>query len=110
MSQATSSAMLHKFSPINGYPVATDGVIAIAKEAGCFWLLDAIGSYQTDKRLDKGFQVWKLNVNTKTGEWILRGANDTKTIIAQTGEFTDFPSEMPILWVCNGVIMLPSEY
>ena len=110
MSQATGSTAIHKFSPIKGYPAATDGAIALAKESGCFWLLDAIGSYQGDKRLDPAFQVWKLTVNIETGGWKLEGANDIKTVITQTGEYTDFPLEKLTLWVSNGVIMLPSEY
>ena len=60
ISQAHSSEAYHKYSPIPGFPVATDGVIALAEAAGCYWLLDIVGSYQTDDKLDPEFQVWKL--------------------------------------------------
>ena len=110
LAQANGTDNYHKFSPFPGYPIATDGVIAIAEAAGCYWLLDVVGSYQSDKRLDPSFQVWNLSVNIETNEWKLEGFNDTELIITQKGEYTDFPLEKFTLWVSNGVILLPSEY
>jgi len=81
--QAHGTDAYHKFSPIPGYPVATDGVIALAKAAGCFWLLDVIGSYQMNKRLDPGFQLWKLKVNFEDESAVVYGYNDTKLIVTQ---------------------------
>lgn len=110
INQAHGSDAYHKFSPFPGFPVATDGVIALAEAAGCFWLLDIIGSYQTDKRLDTSFQVWKLEVNLGDCSAIVRGFNDTELIITQEIHFTDFPLDEVKLYLMDGVILLPSEY
>ena len=110
LANANSTDGYRRFSPIPGYPVATSGVVAIAEAAGCYWLLDVVGSYQSDRRLDPGFQVWELAVNIETKKWKLEGFNDTELIITQEGWYTDFPLEKLTLWVSNGVILLPSEY
>ena len=91
INNAHSSEAYHKFSPFPGFPVATDGTIALAEAAGCFWLLDIIGSYQTDNRLDPSFQVWKLKVNHENNTGIVLGYNDTELIITQEIPYTDFP-------------------
>jgi len=106
----------YRFSPLKSYPVCTAGVIQLAEAAGCYWLLDIIGSYQSSRKLDKAFQVWTLEVyDDKTAEKekcaaIVRGCNDTELIIKQKIPFTDFPLEKLKLYLMDGVILLPSEY
>jgi hypothetical protein len=100
----------HKFSAIRGFPVITDGIKAVAEASNCYWLLDVIGSYQIDKKLDKAFQVWKLEVNTEENSGVVRGYNDTKLIITQEIPFTDFPITEFKLFLMDGVILLPNEY
>jgi hypothetical protein len=100
----------HKYSPIPGFPLATDGVIALAEAAGCYWLLDIIGSYQTDARLDPNFQLWKLEVNRKNNSAVVRGYNDAQLIVTQKIPFTDFPLDEVKLYFMDGIILLPSEY
>jgi len=97
-------------SSFPGFPVATDGIIALAEAAGCFWLLDIIRSYQTDKRLDPAFQVWKLTVKHEDSTGVVHGYNDTELIITQEIPFTDFPLDEVKLYLMDGVILLPSEY
>jgi len=110
INQAYGSDMYHKFSPIPGFPVATDGIIALAEAAGCYWLLDIIGRYQTDKRLNLAFQVWKLEVNREDSSAVVRGYNDAELIITQEIPFTDFPLDEVKVFLMDGVILLPSEY
>jgi hypothetical protein len=100
----------HKYSPFPAYPVITDGVKAVAEAAGCYWLLDIIGSCQGRwKKLDPRFQVWKLVVRKdKTAS--VRAYNDTKHVRSQKVEFTDFPMEELKLYLIDGVILLPNEY
>lgn len=100
----------HKFSSFPSFPVATDGVIALANAAECFWLLDVIGSYQTDKRFRPAFQIWKLEVNHKDDSAVVHGFNDTELIVSRDVPFTDFPLEELKLYLIDGVILLPSEY
>ena len=100
----------HQFSPITGFPVATDGAIALAEAAECYWLLDIVGSYQGEKRLDPHFQVWELEVNTKDSCAVIRGYNDKELIITQDIPYTDFPLDTVKLFLIDGIILLPSEY
>jgi len=99
----------HKFSSFSNYPVVTDGVLALAEAAGCFWLLDIIGCYQTDKRLDPQFQVWTLVVNLEDGTATVNGFNDMTLIVTQDILFTDFPLDALKLFLMDGIILLPSE-
>jgi hypothetical protein len=109
ISQATGTSQYHRFSMFSGFPLITDGVLALAESAGCFWLLDIIGSYQSDKALDKNFQVWKLEVNPDNSADVY-GYNDTTLIITQKIPYTDFPLDEIKLYLIDGVILLPSEY
>jgi len=110
LNNAHSSEAYHKYSSFEHYPVVTDGVIAIAEAAGCYWLLDIIGSYQTDERLDPNFQVWKLAVNQDDKTAVVNGYNDATLIITQDIAFTDFPLDELKLFLMDGIILLPSEY
>lgn len=106
--------------------VFTDGVKYLADKAGAYWLIDAIASYQADKRVKQnkmlqGIQFWKLEV--KDGKGVLTCVEDTgrKPVIRQEIEFTDFPLDEVEIWVEYGgfetengiqtafVAMLPSE-
>ena len=109
IAHAHGSDKYYKFSPFDGYPVITDGVHSLAKATGCYWLLDIIGSYQSNKRLDPKFQVWKLEVNDDDRA-VVRGYNDTDLIITQKISYTDFPLKEIKLYLIDGVILLPSEY
>ncbi|WP_371375521.1 DUF6876 family protein [Sporomusa aerivorans] len=110
INNSTGTETHHKFSPIPGFPVITDGVLALAEAAGCYWLLAVIGSYQSNRKLDKAFQVWTLNVNTDNNSAVVRGYNDTTLIVTQKIPYTDFPPREVKLYLIDGVILLPSEY
>ncbi|MDP8216011.1 MAG: hypothetical protein P9L98_01650 [Candidatus Kaelpia imicola] len=88
----------------------TDGVKFLAEKANCFWLLDAIGSYQ-HKLKEKGFQIWTLKVNEdKLAVLQMQEDSDTPIIVKQEIEYTDFPTEEIKLYFINGVLLLTSEY
>ena len=110
INHATGTTAYHRYSAIAHFPVITDGVRALAEAAGCYWLLDVIGSYQYNSKLDKAFQVWTLEVNTEKSSGIVRGLNDTTLIITQEIPYTDFPLNKIKLFLIDGVILLPSEY
>ena len=109
INHAYGSDAYRKYSPIPGYPAATDGVIALAEAAGCYWFLEIIGSYQADKRLNPAFQVWKLEVSLKDNNAFVRGFNDADLIISQEIPFTDFPLAEATLFLMDGIVLLPSE-
>jgi hypothetical protein len=106
----------YRFSPFPSCPVCTAGVIQLAEAAGCYWLLDIIGSYQYSRKLDKAFQIWTLEVyDEKTAKKekcaaVVKGFNDKELIIKQKIPFTDFPLEKLKLYLMDSVILLPSEY
>ena len=110
INNANGTEAYHKFSSYKHYPVVTDGVIAVAEAAGCYWLLDIIGSNQTNKQLDPNFQVWKLVVNHEDSTAVVSGYNDTALIFTQEIPFTDFPLDEFKLFLMNGVMLLPSEH
>lgn len=110
LNNSTGTDSYHRFSPIPGYPVITDGVLMLAEASGCFWLLDVIGSYQSDRKLDKDFQVWKLNVDTENGSAVVQGYNGTALVVTQEIPYTDFLLEELKLYLMDGVILLSSEY
>ena len=106
---STGTNGYHKFSPFPNYPTITDGVKAIADAAGCYWLLDIIGSHQSNDKLDPNFQVWKLVVKPDRSAAV-RGYNDKTRIITEKIEWTDFPLDELKLYLIGNVILLPGEY
>ncbi|WP_017654843.1 DUF6876 family protein [Fortiea contorta] len=94
----------------------TEGIQFVAEEAQAYWLIDAIASYQTNELLSKHpelkeFQLWQLEVNTdKTAVLTCGVDSDCHPDVVQNIEFTDFPLQQIKLYVCQTVLMLPSEY
>jgi hypothetical protein len=90
---------------------ATDGVAHLAKIAGAFWLIDAIGSYQHDDRIKHlGIQFWHLIVKDKKAELYVQEDLETPKLITQKIGYTDFPDGDWEFYVTDNVILLPSEY
>ena len=102
----------YKYRLFNIEIVLTDGVKWLCENAGCYWLMDAILSYQKKCRKDdmlKGMQFWKLTVKDKSAVLICERDKDN-VAIQQKIEYTDFPLQEISIWVQNGVALLPSEY
>jgi hypothetical protein len=92
-------------------------------EKGAAWLIDAIATYQHDRRLTgnenlKYFQLWELAINGKGAILTCKEDSDTEPVITQVIEYTDFPLEKIKLYVELGsldgvkeelICMLPSE-
>ena len=98
----------------------TDGVKFLADNANCYWLLDAIGSYQSelakhaDDRL-RCMQFWKLKVNAdRTAVLACNADSDVPPAVTQEIELTDFPLPEIDIWVGieegRRIALLPSEY
>ena len=100
----------------------TPGVRYLMEEAGAYWLLDAIASYQHDKRINRNenlrsLQFWSLSVDLEAnaGVLYLTDGNSEAHVIEQRIGFTDFPLEKISIWVGdNGdgtrTAYLPSEH
>jgi hypothetical protein len=103
-----------------GLTLLTDGVKYLADTVGCYWLIDAIGSYQTelakhpDERL-QGIQFWRLTVNADKSAVLTCVADSGEPpIVTQQIEATDFPLPEIQIWVAGEdeqrIATLPSEY
>lgn len=103
-----------------GITLLTDGVKYLADEAGCHWLLDAIGSYQpelachADTRLHE-MQFWTLKVYAdKSAELTCVADSNEPPAVTQRIEWTDFPLPEIQIWVSSydkeRIALLPSEY
>lgn len=102
--------------PLKRTFIYTEGV-SFLEQNGAGWLVDAIASYQGDKRL-KGMldeiQFWKLTVRAdKSAILEVRADSGRKPAITQEFTYTDFPLDSIEIWVERGgdhlVGMLPSE-
>ena len=113
--QFTGTAQWHRWSSLT-HLICTDGAKYIAEEAGAYWLLDAIASHQNapalkDSQRLQELQMWILHVNADKS-CLLTCAEDSNVapVVVQSIEFADFPMKEVKLYVCNGVVLLPSEY
>lgn len=99
--------------------VTTDGVAWLAKNAGCFWLIDEIAAKQPDFKKDKylrDIQFWTLKV-TGTAASLICERDEGKVAYTKEIPYTDFPLPEIRIWVEAGecgdkpvmVAMLPSE-
>ena len=90
----------------------TDG-IHFLEANGAAWLLDAIASYQGEKKLKtprlQDFQIWTLTVLDNKGILTCTADSNEMPVVTQTIEYTDFPFNIKI-YVENGVCLLPSEH
>lgn len=105
----------------------TQGVSDLIEECQCYWLIDAIASYQPTCMKDqmlKDIQFWELRKNPplnlpKGGEesnevtlYCYRDTNNLafKQEIPYSDFFNYFDGEFLKIWVSDNVVMLPSEY
>lgn len=92
--------------------VYTDGVKCLADNAEAYWLVDIVASYQGQHPAkNEPFQCWVLSRRTGTAFVIEMNDGRTKNaMIRQEIEFSDFPLDTITLYLCDGVLMLTSEY
>lgn len=112
--QFTGTTQWHRWSNLT-HLVCTDGAKYLAEEAGAYWLLDAIASHQKSLVRNfpamQSFQVWLLNVSDdKSCRLTCAEDSDIPPVVVQNIKFTDFPMKEIKLYVCDRVILLPSEY
>ena len=98
----------------------TDGVKHLADRAGAYWLIDAVFSYQCERKIRAvPFQIWTLKVlrselgkNKNEPMAILEMNEDTgePLKVSQKIPYTDFPKGEVKLYLIDGVLLLPSEY
>ncbi len=97
--------------------VYTDGVKLMADNAGAYWLIDAIASYQPEPRFHteelKHFQLWELEVEGSTAVLTCKADSDRAPVVTQDILFTDFPFSIKLyVEPCEDlmVLLLTSEH
>jgi hypothetical protein len=96
----------------------TDGIHHLRETYSCFWLIDDILLFST--KINEPFQVWTLKrVMTMEGETV-RGRTDKFELTCDDGNhnviftraypFSDFEGDVVQLYLCDNVLLLPSEY
>jgi hypothetical protein len=97
----------------------TEGVKYLAKNANCYWLLDAIASHWiTNKNVRRDpMTFWYLTKDAEGAGSLFEEKHDSNgpTWVIQKIEFTDFPLPKILLYLGeaeNGTVrlMLPGEY
>ena len=106
-----------KWSPLFRNCLLTDGALYLAENCGAYWLMDAIGSYQHERKFRaEDFQVWKLARDPVDGWRLIAEDGNDNQLASQFIEFSDFPLDegITIYAIRNELggltLMLPSEY
>jgi len=103
-----------QYSRFHADAVLTDGVLWLADNASCYWLLDVYYSYLFLLDGDKeSFTVLTLTKSGRSAHVVIDDGNDN-LIAQQEIEYTEFPLEQIKLYGCwdgkQWIMLLPSEY
>jgi hypothetical protein len=100
-----------------GRMLLTDGAFYLARQAGAFWLIQAIELAQPSLLLHPKYgrdlaeyQFWTLKVNADRTASLTCERDTDQPIFTWKIPFTDFPLPQVKIWVESGVILLPSEH
>jgi len=116
-SPADLTASLRQFSGTAQYfrnftgLLYTEGIQYLAEQAGAYWLIDLVGSYQPALR-EAPFQVWELTVDLENKTAIITAREDTDepALVEQAIPYTDFPLPSFAFYCVDGVMLLKNEY
>lgn len=112
LAQFTGTEQYHR---IHGL-LLTDGTHYLADKGFCLWLMQAIASYQGQRKVQscRDFQLWTLTKDGEEGAVLtMQSDSGEPAIVTQKIEYTDFPfdGDEPFkLYVIDGICLLPSEY
>lgn len=115
----TGTEQWYKFNMLFRNMLLTDGTQFLAEKAGAYWLMELIGSHQTNPKVRREmFQNWTLKLNDKGGCRITCDDGNGNVLCRQDVPYTDFPMDIKLycIWSVDevnkpyAVILLPSEY
>lgn len=122
LAQFTGTECYHRLASggLLGNVALTDGVKYLADQAGCYWLVSLIVSYQpelavhSDRRL-REFQFWTLTANAdRTAVLTCIADAGEPPVITHEITLTDFPLPTIQIWVAPEgdmkILYLPSEH
>lgn len=111
LAQFTGTSQYYRINP---QVVLTDGSKYLADNAGCYWLMDLIASYVTQRNFDsQEFVTINMVVKDRSAVVTLDDGNGN-VLATQQIEYTDCPLDQIRLYACRSeeywVVMLPIEY
>lgn len=114
LAQFSGTALCHRWNKLFYKIVLSDGAKYLAEQAGAYWLMDAIASYQHEAKFrGEDFQVWELIVHGSNAILVAGDGNGNK-LVSQRIPYTDFPLHTVKLYLERSenlaVIMLPGEH
>ncbi|MFZ4539240.1 DUF6876 family protein [Propionivibrio sp.] len=104
----TGTQEWHRHSLVRSM-LMTDGVMHMAEAAGVFWLLDIIAFEIFRLQKTEPFLSITLDVLDGKGELKVTDGND-RQLYKRHIPFTDCPPGRWGLYLCDKVLLLPSEY
>lgn len=111
MQEATGTAELHKDATMMGI-VFTTGVKSVMEEFKCRWLGYelAAAKFMIPSVTEEPFVTCELSVEPDRSAYIVFTDGNNNILHTKYIEYTDFPSSGICLWICENVLLLPSEY
>lgn len=88
--------------------VYTDGVQYFASRAGAYWFVDLV-LLDMAHGLNEPFLAVMLTVRDEAADIVVTDGND-KVLTNMSIEWTDCPAGEYTFYICDGVMMLSSEY
>lgn len=88
--------------------VYTDGVQYFASKAGAYWFVDLVLLELANG--DEPFVVVQLSVDDEQADITVTDGNDNSLMPVYRVEWTDCPTGDYTFYICDGVMMLSSEY
>jgi hypothetical protein len=109
--EAIGTAELHKDETMIGI-VYTSGIKSIMKEFRCRWLgyEMAVAKFMIPAIAQEPFVTCELSVEPDRSAYIVFTDGNNNILHTKFIEYTDFPAAGICLWICENVILLPSEY
>ena len=111
LAQFTGSEQFYRHGLVKDI-VFTEGVKYVADAAGAYWLLDEIALAQKFQPsvMAEEFQVWDLTVAADRSAVLSCGDGNGREVFSKQIKWTDFSTPSIRFYVCDGTILLPSEY
>ena len=118
LAEYSGSETFTRVSPLYPNFVATEGVVFLAENAGCFWLLDMIASHLPSVlAASETFAVVLLVLDVEGSGAVFKLVDDVPAgvvYVEQVIEYTDFPLSQIKLYIATDgeywTVMLPGEY
>ncbi len=90
----------------------TEGVQFLAEEAGAYWLMEMIFSFQTKAAIRRAgyFQAWDLTVAENQTATLTCENGDCEVVFSHRLTFTDFPLPKIKMFFIHDTLLLTSEY